>query len=42
MKENPLLRLKEFGQSIWLDYTRHDLIASGELRRMIEEDGFGL
>lgn len=39
MKENPLLKLKELGQSIWLDYTRRDLIANGELRRMIEEDG---
>ncbi len=27
------------GQSIWLDYIRRDLIASGELRRLIEEDG---
>jgi len=34
-----LLKLKEFGQSIWLDYTRRDLIAGGELRRLIEEDG---
>ncbi len=39
MKENPLLKLEELGQSIWLDYTRRDLIASGELRRLIEEDG---
>ena len=39
MKENPLLKLKQFGQSIWLDYTRRDLILSGELRRLIEEDG---
>jgi transaldolase len=39
MKENPLLALKECGQSIWLDYTRRDLILSGELRRLIEEDG---
>src|ERR1041385_1825997 len=39
LKENPLLKLEELGQSIWLDYTRRDLIASGELRRMIEEDG---
>ena len=38
-KKNALLELAEFGQSIWLDYTRRDLIASGELRRMIEEDG---
>src|ERR1043166_5279827 len=39
MKENPLLKLQEFGQSVWLDYTRRDLIASGELRLLIEEDG---
>jgi transaldolase len=39
MKENPLLKVSEFGQSIWLDYTRRDLVASGELRRMIKEDG---
>src|SRR5688572_1477772 len=38
-KKNALLQLAELGQSIWLDYTRRDLIASGELRRLIEEDG---
>ena len=38
-KTNPLLALAEFGQSVWLDYTRRDLILSGELRRLIEEDG---
>jgi len=27
------------GQSVWLDYIRRDLIASGELRGLIEEDG---
>src|SRR6266481_4669701 len=27
------------GQSIWLDYIRRSLITSGELRRLIEEDG---
>jgi transaldolase len=37
--KNPLLTLEALGQSIWLDYTRRDLIASGELRRLIEEDG---
>ena len=31
--------LQAFGQSVWLDYLRRSLIASGELRRMIEEDG---
>jgi transaldolase len=39
MKENPLLALANLGQSIWLDYTRRDLILSGDLRRLIEEDG---
>ena len=39
MKENPLKQLAILGQSIWLDYIRRDLIASGELRRLIEEDG---
>ena len=39
MKDNPLKQLGTFGQSLWLDYIRRDLIASGELRRLIEEDG---
>ena len=39
MQENPLKKLETFGQSIWLDYIRRDLITSGELRRLIEEDG---
>ena len=39
MKENPLRKLEAFGQSIWLYYIRRDLIASGELRRLIENDG---
>ena len=39
MKDNPLTKLGTLGQSIWLDYIRRDLIVSGELRRLIEEDG---
>lgn len=39
MNENPLRKLQAFGQSVWLDYIRRDLIVSGELRRMIEADG---
>ena len=39
MGNNPLKELGTLGQSIWLDYIRRDLIASGELRRLIEEDG---
>lgn len=38
-KNNPLQQLATFGQSIWLDYIRRDLITGGELRRLIEEDG---
>jgi transaldolase/glucose-6-phosphate isomerase len=37
--ENPLRALQVFGQSVWLDYIRRSLIASGELHRLIEEDG---
>lgn len=39
MKENPLVRLRQCGQSIWMDYIRRQLITSGELQRLIEEDG---
>ncbi len=36
---NPLKDLLNFGQSVWLDYIRRDLLTSGELKRLIEEDG---
>src|SRR5688572_3015125 len=36
---NPLKELAAQGQSIWLDYIRRSLILSGELKRMVEEDG---
>ena len=39
MRDNPLTRLSALGQSVWLDYIRRGLITSGELKRMIEEDG---
>lgn len=38
MHANPLKTVGTFGQSIWLDYIRRDLITSGQLRRLIEED----
>jgi len=41
MAENPLKRLHGLGQSIWLDYIRRQLISSGELRRLLEDDGLG-
>jgi transaldolase/glucose-6-phosphate isomerase len=36
---NPLLALQNYGQSVWLDYMQRHLITSGELQRLIEEDG---
>src|SRR5215475_13461790 len=36
---NPLQKLSSFGQSLWLDYIRRDLLTGGELKRLIEEDG---
>ena len=36
---NPLKELLKYGQSVWLDYIRRNLITSGELKRLIEEDG---
>lgn len=36
---NPLVQLQTFGQSIWLDYIRRDLLKGGELQRLITEDG---
>jgi transaldolase / glucose-6-phosphate isomerase len=36
---NPLIQLQTFGQSIWLDYIRRDLLKGGELQRLITEDG---
>ena len=39
MKENPLLKLESFGQSIWMDYIGRHAITSGELKQLITEDG---
>ena len=36
---NPLLELQKFGQSVWLDYIRRNIITSGELQRLIDHDG---
>jgi transaldolase/glucose-6-phosphate isomerase len=36
---NPLKDLLNYGQSVWLDYIRRDLITTGELKRLIAEDG---
>ncbi|MCK9376297.1 MAG: transaldolase [Syntrophobacterales bacterium] len=39
MRENPLLKLAAFGQSIWLDYIRRQMIDNGELQKLIDDDG---
>jgi transaldolase len=39
MTANPLVRLGALGQSPWLDYITRDLLQTGELRRLIAEDG---
>ena len=37
---NPLRgTVDKYGQSVWLDYIRRSLITSGELQRLIDEDG---
>lgn len=36
---NPLKSLKEYGQSVWLDYIRRSLITGGRLKRLVIEDG---
>jgi transaldolase/glucose-6-phosphate isomerase len=37
--KNPLQELLTQGQSMWLDYIRRDLITSGKLKQMIDNDG---
>ena len=39
MNENPLLRMQQFGQSIWLDFIDRRMIMSGQLKKLIDDDG---
>jgi len=39
MYGNPLMDLKKAGQSVWIDYLSRDMLRSGELGRLINEDG---
>jgi transaldolase/glucose-6-phosphate isomerase len=39
MNKNPLVGLKELGQSVWLDNLSRKLMESGELKRLIDEEG---
>ena len=36
---NPLKDLLKYGQSMWLDYIRRDLITTGKLKSLIADDG---
>ena len=36
---NPLKDLHNYGQSVWLDYIRRNLLKGGELKHLIEDDG---
>src|SRR5258705_11725558 len=38
-EKNPLVRLGELGQSPWYDYITRDLVTTGQLARLITEDG---
>ena len=37
--ENPLKKLKSFGQSIWMDFLRRSAIDLGEIKQLIDQDG---
>src|SRR4051812_17049944 len=39
MNTNPLLQLAAYRQSVWLDQMRRSLLTSGELKRLVEQDG---
>jgi transaldolase / glucose-6-phosphate isomerase len=38
---NRLTELEQLGQSVWLDNIRRDLLTTGELARMVQQDGLG-
>ena len=37
--KNPLKELLNYGQSMWLDYIRRDLFTTGQLAKLINDDG---
>ncbi|HEY3910468.1 MAG TPA: bifunctional transaldolase/phosoglucose isomerase, partial [Stellaceae bacterium] len=36
---NPLKTLNEYGQSVWLDFVSRELLKTGQLRKLIADDG---
>ncbi len=41
MPVNPLLELRQLGQSVWLDDLGRGILSDGSLARLIEQDGLG-
>ena len=39
MEKNRVMQIHDFGQSIWLDFIDRKIMDSGDLKRLIEEDG---
>src|SRR6201996_1132901 len=39
MATNKVKQIHSFGQSIWLDFIDRDIIKSGKLKKLIDEDG---
>jgi hypothetical protein len=39
MSTNPLIELTLLGQSVWNDNIERKLVTSGELKRLVDEDG---
>jgi transaldolase len=39
METNPLLKINELGQSIWLDFLSRNLLTTGQLQELVEHDG---
>ena len=39
MSSNPLVQLQSLGQSVWYDQMERSLLTTGELKRLIREDG---
>jgi transaldolase len=39
MATNPVKQIHSFGQSIWLDFIDREIMASGKLKSLIEDDG---
>ena len=39
MKHSKIKSIRDFGQSIWLDFFNRDIMESGELKKLINDDG---